>query len=390
MARFDEMNAQEGVRVARDPFSPKLVMGSGLAYTNGFPMSIEGSAPSLFQVKAIQSLYNRPQSFLVAKAKVEAQSAGHAISMRREEALDRTMKLYLDADRAARNLTVVRGQIVSLEAVSASVAARLEEGRALPIETRRAELNARKSQQRASILTSEVEQVQRQLAFVLGYESDDIVETVATEGLAIPAPPVESEAVREALDSSKELKKLLSDLQAKGLEVQANKTAWYPQIDLVAQYGLFARFNNYDDFFNRFSRNNALLGASFKFPVIPGTAASAGAAKATNDISRLRLQIANTRHRIELDTRKLYADLALHQENKDVAKLDLDVARDQVEVVLAQIDEGRAGRRQLEEARFLEAEKWLAYYDAQYLYDRAKVSILTVTGALANLELSQR
>ena len=51
-------------------------------------------------------------------------------------------------------------------------------------------------------------------------------------------------------------------MQAKNLEVQANKTAWLPQIDLIAQYGLFSKFNNYDVYFNRFQRNNAQIGVS--------------------------------------------------------------------------------------------------------------------------------
>src|ERR1035441_10910031 len=40
LARLDEEKAWQAVRVARGPFAPRLVVGSGLAYSNGFPMSI--------------------------------------------------------------------------------------------------------------------------------------------------------------------------------------------------------------------------------------------------------------------------------------------------------------------------------------------------------------
>ena len=33
-----------------------------------------------------------------------------------------------------------------------------------------------------------------------------------------------------------------------------------PRADLVSQYGLFARFNNYDEFFRKFQRNNGQIG----------------------------------------------------------------------------------------------------------------------------------
>src|SRR5512146_2732950 len=65
LARLDAEKARQGIRVARDPFTPRITAGSGLAYSNGFPMSIEGSAPSIFEARAIQFLYNRQQSYVV-------------------------------------------------------------------------------------------------------------------------------------------------------------------------------------------------------------------------------------------------------------------------------------------------------------------------------------
>lgn len=387
LARFDEIQAKHAIRVARDPFSPKVIVGSGLAYTYGFPMSIEGSAPSIFQAKAVQSLINKPQSYLLAKSRVDAQSVTFTVQERRDAALEKTAKLYLDASLLRKNFDLVEQQMKSLEAVRGTVDARVEEGRLLAIEARRAEVNSRKAKQRAVLLNTELAQIQRSLAFVLGYGAEDEVETQAVNGLAGDVPGDSTEAIRLALDNSRELKRLQLDIQAKNLEFQANRSSWYPQVDLIAQYGLFARFNNFDQYFNRFQRNNMLLGMSFKFPVVPGTASSAQAASALNEVNRLRLRVANTRNRIELDTRKLLDDLRLQRENLDLAKLDLEVSRDQVSIVLAQIEEGKAAQRQLEEARFLEAEKWMIYYEASHAVERAKVSVLAAIGQLDKLAL---
>ena len=385
LTRLDESNAQQRIQVARDPFSPKLVAGSGLAYTYGFPMSIEGSAPSLFQVKASQSIVNRPQSYLLAKAKVDAKSAQQLVNIKRDEVLERTAKLFLDADRAARNLKIVTGQIDNLEFVLATVRARLEEGRALPIEVQRADVNLKKAKQRQRILEVERKQTEHNLAFVLGYESEDRVETISDGPLQLTLAAAPETAIQEALDSSRELKKLQNDLQSKTLEIQANKSAWLPQVDLIAQYALFSRFNNLDQYFNRFQANNGQLGVSFKFPIVPGPASAAGAVQAQNEVSKLRIQVTTTRNRIEMDTRKLFEDLQLQKENRELAKLDLDIAREQIAINLAQMEEGKGTRRQVEESRFLEAEKWLAYWDAQYLYDRARISLLAATGGLLAL-----
>src|SRR5687768_13381551 len=69
IARLEEQKAAEQVRIARDPFTPRVIAGSGLAKTWGFPMSIEGSAPSVVQARVIQSLYNKPRSYEVAAAR---------------------------------------------------------------------------------------------------------------------------------------------------------------------------------------------------------------------------------------------------------------------------------------------------------------------------------
>src|SRR5438552_14214028 len=63
LARLDEQKARAAVRVARDPFVPKVYGGSGLAYTSGYPSSIEGAAPSIFQARTDMALFNRPQSY---------------------------------------------------------------------------------------------------------------------------------------------------------------------------------------------------------------------------------------------------------------------------------------------------------------------------------------
>src|SRR5579863_5787574 len=59
MARLDEQKAAAQVRLVKAPFSPTIGAGSGLAYANGFPMSIEGSAPSIVQARASQFIFNR-------------------------------------------------------------------------------------------------------------------------------------------------------------------------------------------------------------------------------------------------------------------------------------------------------------------------------------------
>src|SRR5262245_58427600 len=84
LARLDEESARLAVRITHDPFTPRITAGSGLAYSSGFPMSIEGSAPSIVQARATQFIFNRQQSFLVAQSKEDARGAGFNTASKRD------------------------------------------------------------------------------------------------------------------------------------------------------------------------------------------------------------------------------------------------------------------------------------------------------------------
>jgi hypothetical protein len=51
LARLDQRHARAQVTIVNDAFVPKVFVGSGAAYTNGFPMSIDGNAPAVLQAK---------------------------------------------------------------------------------------------------------------------------------------------------------------------------------------------------------------------------------------------------------------------------------------------------------------------------------------------------
>ena len=76
LAKLEEQRAREQIRIARDPFVPKLFAGSGAAYSYGFPMSIEGSAPSILQVRGVAAVFNKSLSARVAQAAEAAKLQG--------------------------------------------------------------------------------------------------------------------------------------------------------------------------------------------------------------------------------------------------------------------------------------------------------------------------
>ena len=381
MARLDELKAQLGIRVARDPFTPHFGVGSGAAYSNGFPLSIEGSAPAAFEAKGNEYIFNRPQTYAVAEAKESARAAAFATVEKSDEIAFRVASLYIDADRAARLSDAARQQVESLQKVFDAVEARVSEGRELPIASQEASVNLLRARQRLASIESDLDYAGRSLAAALGYAIGDSVRAAAEER-AIPEIPNEQSALDAALNSSNEVKRLQSTYAAKALEIKGDHARRLPQIDLVAQYALLTKYSHYDEYFARFQRNNGQIGASIQIPVYMGAGAKAALEQAETDERHIGAELDLARSRIALQVHQAYQDMEKANLSRQLAQADLDLTRSQLSVVLAQMNEGRASLRQVEEARFSENEKWIAFYDAQSSAERAVWNVLHQTGHL--------
>jgi outer membrane protein TolC len=382
LARIEEQKAAQSIRLAKDPFYPKLVAGSGAAYSSGYPLTIDGSPPALLQTKAIQTFFNRTKSYQVAEARENARTSAIDLSMKRDDVAFRTASAYLDLERLTQVTDLAQREISDFAQVRAAVDALVKEGKLLDIEGDKAALNVAKATQRAQSLNYDLSYMERSLAIILGYGPDDVVKISSSSRTAPKLPESEQGAVDLALDNNKELRRLQSVLAAKGLEVKAQRASWMPQVDLVAQYALLTRYNYNEDFFRRFNRNAGEIGVSFTFPILSGTGASAAAATAEIESSRLREEMINTRGRISLEARRAFEELRNSESAEQVARMDLEVSRKQTSILLAQYGEGRALMKDVAQSRTVENEKWIALYDAQNAREKARLNVLKQTGSI--------
>jgi len=382
LARLDQQRARAQVTIAKDPFVPKVFAGSGAAYTNGFPMSIDGNAPALVQAKTQMAIFDRPQSLRAAQANEAARGSEIDIGLRQDEVAYRVAALFFDADQAARSLTAVGLQLQSLTRVRDLTAVRVSEGRELPIESSKADLKVLQAQQRQAELGDSIADTETSLAQVLGFDPGDRVQPAQEDRRLTGQLDSEDAAIQQALDSNREIKRLESNLQAKNLEAKSYKAEHLPKVNIVAQYALFSRFNNYDKFFPVFQRNNTELGMSFEVPILTGRSGAAYLAQAQADIDKIRTQIGQTRSRITADLQHAYRDITRTESAQKLARADLDLARDQLTLDLSLYDEGKVTMAQVEASRAAEQEKWIAYYDTQHALEVARLTVLRQTGTL--------
>jgi outer membrane protein TolC len=381
LARLDEQKAQAAIRVAKDPFVPKLYAGSGAAKVWGYPTSIEGAAPAIIETRTDMALFNRSKTYELARVRETARGAELDTQSKSDQIAYQTATLFLQAEQMARSVQSLQLEVESLKRVGAATGLQVEEGRRLPIENKRVAVDLARASQRSESLSGDLDYAEASLAVVLGYSAADRVQPMGEERASFEVPATEQAAIELALQNSRDIRKLESQLQAKGFEVKEDQAARLPVIDLVAQYELLAK-TDYEGFFNRFQRNNGELGVSIQIPLLLGSASKALASQAQIDILELRTQMGQVHNRIQLDTEKSYRELEKAASAEKVARLDLDYTRDQVSTLLAQLGEGRATEQQVDEARLAEQEKWVALYDAQHLVENARLDLLRQTGTL--------
>jgi outer membrane protein len=381
LARLDEQRAEQGIKVATDPFRPKIYGGSGLAYTYGYPNSIDGNAPSLFQLRTDMALYNRPKSYALASAREQARGAQYSAQAKAEDVAYQAADIFLTASQLKQQAQVYSTEIPGLQKVVDSTTAAVNGGAELPLELKRAQVNLALSQEQLSSAQLDEDYDQMLLAVALGYPATDRVVPVDADSIQTVAPPTEEEATDMALRNNRDLRRMQSNVLAKQLDVRSYKAERLPQFDLVAQYALFAKYN-YVNYFQKFQRNNYQIGASIRIPILVGSAAHGYELQTATDMQRIRIQMDQTRNRIITDTRHSYEIWKKAENIRNLSRLQLDLAREQLTVLLAQNQEGRTPLPEVERARLDEADRWLAFYDADTQVTRARLAILRQMGTL--------
>jgi len=382
IARLDEMRAALDVQVVKEPVLPRVYAGSGLAYSNGFPMSIDGAAPSVVQAKATRTVYSRAQNFQVAQAREGVRGAAFGSAAVREDVALRTASLFLDLEKAGHQIALADQQSAVLQRVAEQVRLRVAEGKEKEIENRRAALNVARARQRCGALENQRRSLSQSLAAVLGLDPAAGIVPAHEERTRPVLPESEDASVKVALNDNPELRKLESDIAARKLQVRSLLAMRYPKIDLVAQYGLFAKFNNYTDYFRSFQRNNGQLGVSITVPIFANAQDQAQAAQAGIDGKKLEAELVRARGRVETETRQAWQDIEQAATAEEIARLDLDVAHEQTVTLQAQLEEGKVTLKDVELARYAENERQMQVDEAATQTERARLQLLKETRML--------
>lgn len=375
--------AQKTVDVNRSAFRPNLYTGSGAEYTYGFPQTPGGAAPSIINLSYLQTLYNPLLRGQTRAAQDRSEAQRLELEKTRNLVMLQTSSAYLELGKVRHSLELTRAQRQSNARILAFTRERLSEGLELPIEVTRAELNEARAEQRVVQLESRQRVLELQLATLMGLPPDRRIQ-VESETLPLDEQLRERDLVDRALSSNLDLQQAEYERRAREHRLEGEIASKWPTVDVVGQYGLFARFNNFQDYFQKFQRNNFNFGLQVQIPIVSSQRA-ANVALARSELATAEMELRSKRQDLELEVERQYQSLRELNAAHEVARLELKLAQENLQVVQASFEEGRSNLRDVERARLDENDKWLAFLDSEYDRQKAQLDLLNTTGDLGQL-----
>ncbi len=380
LVRLQHNVSEKSAGLLRSAFRPNLYTGTGAAYTKGFPQT-PGGPPTVFNLSYVQTVFNRPLSGQVREAQEMANASRLEIERAEDAVRAEAAAAYLELAKVRHGLRLLRAERTSAQKIVEVSGARVAEGLELPIEVTRARLTAARIEQRVVQHEGREEYLAERLRQFMGLPARQAFE-VSDEPLLLAASEPMDDLVSMALANSIEIQQAERQRLAREHRLRGEKGGYLPTMDLVSYFGVYSRVNDFDRFYNSFERTSFSLGVRVRVPIFSSTTSSA-VALARSELTAAEQELRNKRETLALSVRQQSRQAREMDAGREVARLEMELAQENVRVLQAQFHEGRLGLRELEKARLEEHEKWLAFLDAGYQQQKAHLELLRTTGRIA-------
>jgi outer membrane protein TolC len=397
IAAADEQHASASYRELRNDYVPQFSTGAGLGYSYGFPLALEGSAPSLFNITSQSALLNPALRAFVHAAKVDSTVASLKTKDERNQIIQDAALSYADLAKWEQRLIKLQETEEASKKMQSAVAERVKEGVDNELEGTKARLSTARVRLRIAEARGAADVLREHLAKLTGLPAANI----QTDPDSIPAPPAapaNEEPAKDAASSTPAVEAAVEHARAQYLRAQGEHKSLWPSIDFAGQYALLSRFNNFQNYYipsrpcvtplgeflcvaSSFQQNNATIGVSIRFPLFNASqrsraqAADAEAVKATKQAEAARNQVSEETLRLQRSVTQMLAA-------RDVAQLEYEIAQKSLTAVQTRMDTGTSTLRDLDDARSQASERFITLQDVTFELERSQLGVLRSTGEL--------
>jgi outer membrane protein TolC len=382
----------------RNQYIPQLIAGAGLGWSDGFPLSLEGAAPSLFNVNAQSALLNPALRDFIHAAGIDYKASALRTKDQRNQIIQDAVLSYVELLKCQRRLDRLHQAGADAEKMQAAVARRVNEGVDSETEGKKAQLSLARIRLRIEEASGSADVLREHLGKLTGLAPASIepdpdtlpalpsvkTEELSPEGTRGVKSGLNVEvAARRAVDSNPAVQAAIEHARAEFLRVKGEQRSLWPSVDFAAQYALLATFNHYQKFYQpgSFQPNNATVGIAIHFPFL-NLSQHAKVQEAESEAVKAQKQAEAARNQVSEETLRVQRSVSRLQAARDVAELESELAEKNVEAVQTRMDAGTATLHDLDDARSQASERSIALEDVIFELERSQVALLRATGDL--------
>lgn len=334
-------------------------------------------------------------------AKEEWQGSTISVHDQSDSALLEAAIDYVQLDTFTSRMHLLNQQLEEANRLVTVVSDRVTAGVDSQMDLTRAKLAVAQVRMRLADAQGTADVLRERLGQLTGLPAASI-ETVTESIPQIPDLSQREDLIGAAVQNSPAVKAAAQDALAKRFRAKGEHKAMLPAVDLVGQYGLFSKYNNYDLYFNRFQRNNATLGVAIRFPFL-NYPQRARAEAADAEAVKAQRQTEVTKSQVSTDTLKLARAARQLAAAEQVAQLDFQLAEAQVDAVQTRIQSGAPGAavpgqpsapppgpRDLGMARIQSNDKYSTYLDTSFELQKVRLQLLRAAGKLEDWALEKK
>lgn len=395
IAAAEEQRIAAAYHDLRNNYIPQVMTGAGLGWSYGFPLGLEGSAPSLFNINAQSAVLNPSLRQFINAAKVDSHVASLNSKDQRNQIIQDAAQSYAELAKWEQRLARLQETEAETGKMEAAVNDRVKEGIDSEIDQTKARLSTARVRLRIAEAQGAADVLREHLAKLTGLAAA----AIQTEPESIPAPPaLPQENPDNTAASNPSVQAALEHARAQYLRAKGEHRALWPSLDFAAQYALLSKFNNFQNYYipshpcvtplgeflcvsNSFQQNNATVGVSIRFPLFNASQRSK-ADLAEADARKASKQAEAAKNQLSEETLRLQRSVAQLQAARDVAQLEYEIADKSMAAVHTRMDQGTATLHDLDDARTQLSERFISLQDVNFELQRAQFGLMRSTGEL--------
>jgi outer membrane protein TolC len=399
MAESDVARARASLQEARDAFVPSITgSSSGAGYAYGFPLGI----PTVFSFSAQSLVFSFSQKDYIRAAREGLAASDRALDEIREDVAEDTNVTYLALSNDQRQHDALLQEATYATRLQQIVKDRLDAGRETEINYLRAKRNVVQIHLQVLQIEDAMASDGDHLGRLIGIPGNKLIADPAS----IPSLPVERASsepsniaplIEEAIPDSPAVAASFANARSKREQAFGDsRYVLLPQFSFGAQYGRFSTYNNtYSTYYpsvtaHGLSENAVGFGLNIMVPLFDAShraRARVGTAEAVH--AEHQALIDRRQYREEL--LKLSHSLAELQTRAQLASIDRDIAQQQLNVVLFQLNTSGSARPNIppmtpedeQNARILERQRYVDMLEAEFQLRQADIHYLKQTQQLS-------